>query len=219
MARSNAWWRIRRRRRASSRCSSDSSCATCRGVHCSTIDASRPQSCATWKSGHARSTVVGGCRTRKLIPKPVAELRQRALEGELLRRVVERRPLEQQAHREISAQRDREIASRDAVGPLFNLPHDAGPAAQGEQFRAEIVGVLGPHGHRAGRASVRSNRAHGVQRTGPRPRCPAAFAPSGRTVLPATSGRSRESSHGCPDPAPASTSARGLDRGSQRGIE
>ena len=44
LVRSNAWCRIRRRRTSSSSRSSDSRSATSRAVHCSTIDASRPQS-------------------------------------------------------------------------------------------------------------------------------------------------------------------------------
>ena len=63
-------------------------------------------------------------------------------ERELSRGFVERGPFEQQADREVSAQRDREIPCRDAVGPLFDLPHDAGPASQGQQFGAQIVLAL-----------------------------------------------------------------------------
>ena len=143
----------------------------------------------------------------------------RALERELPRRVVERRPLEQQAHREVSAQRDREVPRRDAVGSLFDLPHDAGPAPQGEQFRAQIVARTRPPGHRAGPANARSRSSAPPPRPGPRQRCPGACVPSGRSVPPATSGRSRESSHGYPGPFPASTSSRGPDRGNPPGIE
>ena len=56
--------------------------------------------------------------------------------------MVERRAFEEQAHREISAQRHREVSRRHAVGPLFDLPHDAGPSAQGQQFGAQIVLAL-----------------------------------------------------------------------------
>ena len=56
--------------------------------------------------------------------------------------MVERRPLEQQADREVSAQRHREVPRRHAVGPLFNLTHDAGPSSQGKQFGAQIVRAL-----------------------------------------------------------------------------
>ena len=79
---------------------------------------------------------------RELIPQPVPERRHRATERELPRGFVECGPFEQQADREVSAQRDREIPCRDAVGPLFDLPHDAGPPSQGQQFGAQIVLAL-----------------------------------------------------------------------------
>ena len=40
------------------------------------------------------------------------------------------------------AKRDREIPCRDAVRPFFDLPDDAGPPSQGQQFRAQIVLAL-----------------------------------------------------------------------------
>jgi hypothetical protein len=51
-------------------------------------------------------------------------------------------PFKEEADREVSAQRDREIPRRDAVRPLFDLPHDASPAAQGQQFGAQIILAL-----------------------------------------------------------------------------
>src|SRR5262249_25597271 len=61
------------------------------------------------------------------LSKPPAQLGQRTMEAQLACRLVERRPLEQQTNREISAQRDREVSCWNAVGPLFDLAYDAGP--------------------------------------------------------------------------------------------
>ena len=137
---------------------------------------------------------------REPIPKPVAELRQWPTEGELSRRLVERGPFEQQAYREVSAQRDREIPCRDPVGPLFDLTHDAGPASQGEQFGAQIVDALVIGNTELRRGSGRSSRARFARRRGRRRRGEGAFGPNGRTALPATCGRSPESNHGSRGP-------------------
>lgn len=93
-----------------------------------------------------RPCALDGGRRRfgwKLMQKPMAEVRDGALERDLLGRMIERCPLEEQADGEISTQRDRNIPCRDAIRSLFDLPHDAGPTAQGEQFRAQVVSVFG----------------------------------------------------------------------------
>jgi hypothetical protein len=59
-------------------------------------------------------------------------------ERELPRSGVERRTLEQQADSEIPAQRDREVPSRHAIRPLFDLTNDTCPPAQGQELGAEI---------------------------------------------------------------------------------
>ena len=85
--------------------------------------------------GRGRLTTVS-------VSQPGPQVRQRAAEGELSRRLVERGPFEEQADCEVSAQCHREVPGRHAVRPLFDLSHDAGPSSQGEQFSAQIVCAL-----------------------------------------------------------------------------
>src|SRR5262245_57006635 len=84
----------------------------------------------------------GRRHTRQLASQRRPHRRERAVECDMTRRVLERRPLEKQTNRQVAAQRHRQIACRDAVGPLFDLADDAGPAAKGQQFRAEILFTL-----------------------------------------------------------------------------
>ena len=62
--------------------------------------------------------------------QPAAEVRQRTGKTRFAGGLADRRALEQQPHRQISAKRDVEIARGHAVGPLFNLSNDARPASQ-----------------------------------------------------------------------------------------
>ena len=71
-----------------------------------------------------------------------AQIRQRPVERELLRSVLERRPFEEQAHGEISRQRHRKVSCRHAIGTFFDLPDHPGPPAQREKRRAQILGPL-----------------------------------------------------------------------------
>ena len=60
----------------------------------------------------------------------------------MLRRVLERRALHQQSNREISAQGHDHVPGRDAVWSLLDLTHDTCPAAQRQQFGAQVVRAL-----------------------------------------------------------------------------
>ena len=85
---------------------------------------------------------MGGAGGGSCVRSQERGTRERAGEGELSRCLVERRALEQQTHREVPAQRHRQLARRHAVGPLFDLAHDAGPSSQGQQLAAQIVLAL-----------------------------------------------------------------------------
>ncbi len=74
------------------------------------------------------------CRRRrragKLLTQPRPYRGQRAIEAGVFRRVLERGAFEEQAHRQVSAQGDREVSRRHAIGPLLDLTHDARPPAK-----------------------------------------------------------------------------------------
>src|SRR5215469_8705060 len=76
------------------------------------------------------------------LAEPRTKPRERARVSRPARRLLERRTLEEQPYREVSAQRDSEIARGNPVGTLLNLPDDAGPSTQGEELGREIRLVL-----------------------------------------------------------------------------
>ncbi len=158
-------------------------------------------------------------RAREPAPQPGAQVRQRAAEGELSRSLVERRAFEQQAHREVAAQRHREVPCRDAVGPLFDLTHDTGPSSQSQQFGAQIVRALIIGDTELGEG-VR-NRAQRIPPGGTifGDELRECSCPMARTVPQATCRRSPGSSHGCRGFSRAWTNARGPGRDSPPGIE
>src|SRR5262249_6699024 len=88
-----------------------------------------------------RPGALRGGRRRRLW-KPVDEIvrnvREVARIADLSRGRAERRTLEQQPDSQISAQSDRQIARGHAVGPLFDLKHDAGPSTQRQEFGGQI---------------------------------------------------------------------------------
>ena len=132
---------------------------------------------------------------------------------------VERRPFEQQADREVSAQRHREVPCRHAVGPLFDLTHDAGPSSQGQQFGAQIVLALVIGDTELGEGVCdRVERAPlGGAVLGDEPRersCPMAALCRQRRAVDL-----QEAAMDAAAPSRAWTSARGPDRDSPPGIE
>ena len=59
----------------------------------------------------------------------MTQLAKRPAKRELLPGVLERGTFEEQANRQVSAQRDRNVACRDAVWTFLDLMHDARPSA------------------------------------------------------------------------------------------
>ena len=56
--------------------------------------------------------------------------------------MLQRSAFEEQANRQVSAQRNCEVMRRHTVWPFLDLSHNAGPSPQRQQLGAQIVLIL-----------------------------------------------------------------------------
>jgi hypothetical protein len=108
---------------------------------------------------------LGRRRRRRALsarPRPRAKLAERAAVAGLARDALERRALDQQAHRDEGRERRGRREHGDAIGAQLDLPHHARPSAQREaRLGEERLSLAGAHAERVERSL---DRVHRIER-------------------------------------------------------